>query len=119
MKKDKANRVSNEVARIGLLFNSISEQDRAFIAEQVNQLAWYNVSIKDLQTAIDKKGSTVEYSNGATQYGSKRNPDIDTLVQYQKQAVSIAKHLAKFIKDEDSKPGNKLTAILRGEDWPV
>lgn len=117
MKKDKDRRVKNEIARIESLF-TVTETERTFIAEQIRQLAWYNVSIKDLQRDIDKAGSIVDYCNGSAQYGTRKNPDIDTLIQYQKQSIAISSALAKFLKCDDSQKGGKLAAILSGEEWP-
>ena len=112
-KKDKEQRIRAEEKRLNCLFEACTEKELEFVSKQVQQLAWLNVSIRDLQISIDKTGSTVEYMNGATQYGTRKNPDIDTLVQYQKLANSIASNLAKYIdSDADSKPGNKLAEFL-------
>lgn len=109
--RDKARRVEAEIARLTGLFTANTENEKSYVEKQVNQLAWYNVTIADLQKSIDKQGTLVEYANGESQYGTKRNPDIDTLVQWQKLANSIVGNLAKFLKD-DTQVGSKLAAFL-------
>ena len=112
--KDKKKRVEAEAERLRELFAANADNEKAYIEKQVSQLAWLNVSIKDLQISIDKVGSTVEYANGPSQYGIRKNPDIDTLVQYQKLANSIAANLVKLLK-KDLQVGDKLREFL--EDY--
>lgn len=97
----KKKQVESEAARLHELFSGNSESERTYIEKQVNQLAWYNVSIADLQRDIDRAGTMVEYVIGASLTGMRRNPDIDTLVQYQKLATGIAKNLAKFLNSNE------------------
>ena len=87
--KDKTHKIKAEEKRISALFENCTENERDYLSKQIQQLAWLNVSIRELQIEIDKTGSTVEYMNGANQYGIRKNPDIETLVQYQKLATTI------------------------------
>ena len=109
MNKDQG--VAVEVERLQGLFSGNSDTEKAYIEKQVNQLAWYNVSISDLQMAIDRDGSMVEYPISATLTGTRRNPDIETLVAYQKLATGIAKNLARYLKKDEAK-GGKLAEYL-------
>ena len=83
----------------------MDENKKQFVQRQIEQLAWYNVSIAELQAAIDEAGTTVSYNNGGGQSGTRTNPDLKTLTDYQKIVISIVRTLMLLVPDtltEDS-----------------
>ena len=79
------------------LFNGVEEGRKDFIQRQLEQLAWLNISIIDLQEKIDRFGTLVMYDNGGGQSGVKPNPDLKTLIDYQKLANTIVRTLNSVI----------------------
>ena len=95
--KDKKKRISKEIKRLNEIFEDIDENKKKFINTQVCNLAWYNVSIDDLKDSIDEVGTTVEYNNGGGQSGLKDNPDVKTLINYQKHVNVIINQLVDLV----------------------
>ena len=79
------------------LFEKSNPIQLDFIRDQVQQLAWLNVSIAELQEKINQFGTLVAYDNGGGQSGIRTNPDVKTLTDYQKLANSITKNLLPLI----------------------
>ena len=75
----------------------MEENRKDFIQRQLEQLAWLNISIIDLQEKIDRFGTLVMYDNGGGQSGVKPNPDLKTLIDYQKLANTIVRTLNSVI----------------------
>ena len=91
--KKKARKVTRELKRLSDLFKGVEENQKDFIQRQLEQLAWLNISIIDLQEKIDRFGTLVMYDNGGGQSGVKPNPDLKTLIDYQKLANTIVRTL--------------------------
>ena len=97
--RTKAQRIDAEKSRLLALFDALPQNKKEFAVKLIEQLAWYNVSIAELHQAIDKDGSTVFYDNGGGQSGVRKNPDVDTLVSYQKLVNAICGNLLKLFED--------------------
>lgn len=110
---NKTERVSIELKRLSDLFEGVKENRKDFIQRQLEQLAWLNISIVDLQEKIDRFGTLVMYDNGGGQSGVKPNPDLKTLIDYQKLANTIVRTLNNIIPiKETGTPGlGKLEAF--------
>ena len=93
----KARKVKRELKRLLDLFNGVEKGRKDFIQRQLEQLAWLNISINDLQEKIDSFGTLVTYDNGGGQSGVKPNPDLKTLIDYQKLANTIVRTLNSVI----------------------
>ena len=93
----KARKVKRELKRLSDLFKGVEEGRKDFIQRQLEQLAWLNISIIDLQVKIDRFGTLVMYDNGGGQSGVKPNPDLKTLIDYQKLANTIVRTLNSVI----------------------
>ena len=96
---DKAERVEQELNRLSALFKGISEGKREFVKYHLEQLAWYTVSVADLQAEIDRAGTSVGYDNGGGQKGIRVNPDIKTLMDYQKNINTITRTLIPLVPE--------------------
>lgn len=110
---NKNRRVKKELRRLSDLFDGIEENRKDFVQRQLEQLAWLNISIIELQGRIDRFGTLVQYDNGGGQAGVKANPDLKTLIDYQKLANTIVNTLNKVIPiKEAGGPGEKLSEFL-------
>lgn len=117
---DKAARVSIELKRLSDLFEGVEENRKDFIRKQLEQLAWLNISIADLQERIDRFGTLVMYDNGGGQSGVKPNPDLKTLIDYQKLANTIVRTLNSVIPiKEAGRPGDSKLFDFFSEDSEI
>ena len=107
--KDK--RVRKELKHLAEIFSDIDENKRDFVQRQIEQLAWYYVSIADLQAKVDQYGTLVKYDNGGGQNGVRTNPDIKTLMDYQKACNTIVRTLISLVPDGVSSKHRELDSF--------
>lgn len=98
----KERRVKKERARLMELFAGVDENKTDFIKNHVQQLAWLNVSILELQIQIDAAGAVIPYDNGGGQRGNQANPACKLLIEYEKLSNTIFRALLPLVPE---KPG--------------
>ena len=112
---DKAARVDAERARLLELFAGADGNKMDFIKCHVQQLAWLNVSIVELQEKVDAVGAVVQYDNGGNQRGLQQNPACKLLVDYEKLSNTIFRALLPVLPDRPRKKG-KLEQFMNDID---
>ena len=112
MEIEKNMKIKKEKSRLMKLFKEIDENKKKFVLHQIDSLAWLNVSIAELQAEIDMTGTTVYYDNGGGQTGVKDNPNIKTLIAYQKNQIAITKSLTDLVPNAPKK--SKLEGFMNG-----
>ena len=110
---EKLERVQRELEHLREIFKDVNENKRDFVQRQIEQLAWFNVSIADLQEKVDRWGTLIQYDNGGNQQGVRTNPDVKTLLDYQKSCNTIVRTLISLVPEKQIK-GGKL-AWLRSQ----
>lgn len=98
MTKDE--RIQSEYNRLLTLFDKVDPNKLNFVRAQVHELAYLNVSIVDLQADISSAGTMLQYSNGGGQEGYRQNPDLKTLVDFQKLTNSIVRVLLPLVPEK-------------------
>ena len=96
----KAARVEQERARLMELFTGADSNKMDFIRNQVQQLAWLNISISDLQAETDAAGAVVQYDNGGNQRGLQANPACKLLIEYEKLSNTIFRALLPLVPEK-------------------
>ena len=91
--------IREEELRLLDLFKEANPNKLDFVREQVKQLAFFNVSIQELQDKINQWGTLIQYDNGGGQTGVKPNPDVKTLTDYQKLTNGIFSKLLAILPD--------------------
>ena len=112
----KIKRVKTELEHLAELFRDVDENKRDFVQRHIEQLAWYNVSIIDLQAKVDQWGTLIAYNNGGGQSGVKPNPDVKTLLDYQKCCNTIMRTLIPLVPNKDA---GKLADCFDVDDHPT
>lgn len=101
--KKKKELVSKEKERLLEIFQSIDENKLEFVTHQLDDLAWLNVSVDELKEKVDKYGTIVKYNNGGGQSGVRDNPDVKTIIAYQKNIASITRQLLELVPNSKNK----------------
>lgn len=89
---EKTKRIKREVSRLKKLFKDIDENKKKLVFSTIEDVAFMTITMQDLREIIIREGTTVEYKNGANQYGTKQSPDAQLylqLSQKQTQAMKI------------------------------
>lgn len=87
---DKTKRIKKEVTRIKKLFREIDEDKKKLVYSTIEDVAFLVITMQDLRENIIREGTTVEYKNGANQFGTKQSPDAQLYLQMsQKHAQAI------------------------------
>ena len=107
----KEEEIKKEKKRLRRIFKEIDANKLAFVTHQIDNLAWLNVSTKELKEKVDNDGTTVEYNNGGGQSGVRDNPDVKTLIAYQKNITAMTKQLLDLVP---AKSKSKLQEFLNG-----
>ena len=96
----KAASVEKERARLMELFTGADSNKMDFIRNHVQQLAWLNISISDLQAETDAAGAVVQYNNGGNQKGLQTNPACKLLIEYEKLSNTIFRALLPLVPEK-------------------
>ena len=97
MTQEKQKQIDREKKRLLKIFKDIDKNKLEFVMHQIDNLAWLNISIIELKEKVDKNGTTSTYNNGGGQSGVRDNPDVKTLIAYQKNVTSITKQLLDLV----------------------
>ena len=93
------------------VFKEIDANKLEFVSNQIDDLAWLIVSCDELKEKINKTGTVIKYNNGGGQSGVKDNPDVKTLIAYQKNKIAITKQLIELVP---VKSKSRLQEFLNG-----
>ena len=107
----KEEEIKKEKKRLLKIFKDIDANKLEFVMHQIDNLAWLNVSTKKNKKKVDKIGTIVKYNNGGGQSGVRDNPDVKTLIAYQKNITAITKQLLDLVP---AKSKSKLQEFLNG-----
>ena len=109
---EKDKEIREEKKRLLEIFKDIDENKLEFVMHQIDNLAWLNVSANGLKAKVDRIGTIVKYNNGGGQSGVRDNPDVKTLVAYQKNITAITKQLIDLVPPKSK---SKLQEFLEND----
>ena len=93
----KQKKVKAEEKRLFSILRDIDQNKLAFVKQRVSNLAWLNISIIELSEKVDLFGTMIKYDNGGGQSGYRENPDVKTLISYQKNANAITRQIIDLV----------------------
>lgn len=102
--KLKDGRISKEKKRLSGIFTKIEAKAKKAVSELISNAAFIGVTLQDLQEDINHDGTMTKYQNGENQWGTKKNPDIDTYNTMIKNYAAIIKQLTDLLPKEPPKP---------------
>lgn len=111
----KRDRVKRELERLEALFQGVDENKKDFVQRQIEELAWFNVSIADLQKQLDEEGLVTEFQNGKNQSGLQQHPATKSLDTFGKHVNTIVRTLLPLVPEKRSGM-SKLDMFRLGDD---
>ena len=100
IENDKEGKVLKEIARLHEIFREIPEDRKALAEKAIQRAAWLVISLEELEHCIDQTGFMSEYQNGENQWGTKKNPDVETHNSMSQRFTQIMDYLYKLLPDK-------------------
>ncbi len=115
-KKEKEKRIKREESRLRKnwknkdgKFDENTKKMFEFAMPLIKNVAFMTVTLEDLKEQINEEGCVVEYKNGENQYGTKKNPAVETYNTMLKNYTAAYKTLSDMIpKPEETDKTDKL-----------
>lgn len=104
---EKIERINEEIKRLSKGFTKIPAKAKTTVKKLIENAAFMAITLEDLQNQINETGTVEEYQNGANQWGTKTNPDVQTYNSMIKNYSNVIKQLSEFLPKEDPKPKEK------------
>lgn len=89
--------IKKEVRRLRKIFANIDKDKLSVSLKLIDNASFMSVQLDFLQRDINRVGTVTDYRNGENQYGTKKNPDVDTYNQFIKQYTTIIKQLIDLL----------------------
>ena len=113
----KEQKIKKEISRLKKLYKDMPEQTMKKVISLIENAAFMEITLQDLQDDINKNGAVSEYQNGENQFGTKESPEasiynkmIKNLMGAIKQLTDLTPQAPQEIKKED-----KFLKILKRE----
>lgn len=90
----KEEKIQKEARKLKKVYTNLDKNKLNVVESLIKQAAFMAVSLEELQELIDLNGYQTEYQNGENQFGTKKNPDVDTYNTMSKNYAAVIKILA-------------------------
>ena len=112
-KRIKEEQIAQERDKLAKLLTKLDPKAKKSVGSLIDEAAFMAVSLRELREAINKKGYTEEYKNGANQLGVKKCSEVEIYIQLSKNYMSAIKQLTDLLPK-----GEKITEVDDGfEDF--
>ena len=112
-KKKKETRIAEVRKKLRGLCDGLAEKKRAVAIPLIDQAAFMQVTLEDLQAEINQGGCTEEYQNGKNQSGNKATAALQAYNCMVKNFAGVCERLDRILPD--SPIGGKLAELMRDD----
>ena len=70
-------KITEEIKRLNGILAKMEGKTKTAVKSLIENAAFMAVTLQDLQDAINSKGVTEEYKNGANQHGIKKSSEVE------------------------------------------
>lgn len=103
-------RIRNRVAELNEIYSALSEEKRSLARKLIENLAFIEEELDELQVLIADEGSIDEYKNGANQYGKKLSANLQAYNALVKSYNLLNNRLESMLPEKPKKV-SKLEAL--------
>lgn len=103
LEMDKEKRIKAEITRLNKIFKEIPKPQFHTAKGLIQNAAFMRVVLADLQAVINAEGICSSYKNGASQYGRKKSPEVETYNVMIKNYATVVKQLTNLLPEPDKK----------------
>ena len=97
----KDERIRNEKDKLLELLENLDPNVLASIQGLIENAAFMRIALADLQEAIKEKGYISTYQNSATQWGTKKSPEVEMYLNMVKSYSTVIRQLAGYVNSTD------------------
>lgn len=109
----KEEKIKKEKTRLRGIFKNLDENKKKLVTPLIEKAAFMSIELDALQQSIQENGWTMEYQNGANQWGKKRSAEADTYISLSKNYAAVIKQLTELVPPAERKKSR--LALLREE----
>lgn len=97
----KDERIRNEKDKLLELLENLDPNVLASIQGLIENAAFMRIALADLQEAIKEKGYISTYQNSATQWGTKKSPEVELYLNMVKSYSTVIRQLGGYVNGAD------------------
>lgn len=90
-------KISFHTKRLNRQFSKLDTKTKNIVKSLIGNVAFMTVTLEELQQAIKENGITIEYKNGANQWGTKKSPEAEMYNTMIKNLATITKQLSDLV----------------------
>lgn len=113
--EEKKKRVAREQKRLQKIFSSLDGNKLQLAMRLIERASFLKIEIEDLEKHLQEHGWIDVYQNGDTQFGFKKSPQNETIINLSKQYTTIISKLMDYVPQEQRKD-SKLNAFLNNDE---
>lgn len=99
----KDQKINKEIKRLRRVLKDLDKNKLQIVEPLIKTAAFMAVSLPELEAIINEQGYTVEYQNGANQFGTKQSDEVKTHIAMVKNLATVLKTLADIAPPERKK----------------
>ena len=113
-KMTKETRIKRRIKELWEIYEPLPENKKKIAGPLIENAAFMEISLQELQESLNKNGYTETYQNGATQTGKKGSSDLSAYNNLMKSYVAVSGKLEAMLKDipVDSDKKSKLEQFM-------
>ncbi len=97
----KDEKIKKEKGKLLKLLKNLDKNVLASIQGLIDNAAFMRIALADLQEAIKEKGYVSTYQNSATQWGTKKSPEVEMYLNMVKSYSTVIRQLAGYVNSTD------------------
>lgn len=109
----KADRINARLNELNELYADLSPEKMKLAKHLIDNAAFLEIELEDLQKVISENGTVDSYQNGANQYGKKIGSEVQSYNALLKSYNTVNNRLADLLPKK--KQQSKLEALLEDE----
>lgn len=113
--EEKKKRVAKEQKRLQKIFSTLDGNKLQLAMRLIERASFLKVEIEDLENHLQSHGWIDVYQNGDTQFGFKKSPQNETIINLSKQYTTIISKLMDYVP-QAQKSNSKLDAFLNNDE---
>lgn len=115
-KKEKDAKILEEVKRLQRLSAVMGEDGASAVDGLIQEAAFMRATLEDLKISINRDGCIGMYQNSATQWGTRKSPEVETYNTMIKNYIMVVKQIAEVLPKGSPEAEKEIMEFLKSGD---